>query len=543
MSRATLADLTLPRGADARAIVSAVRRWGIAVLPGFLSADEVARLVAEHRKALTVEAEEVVISPTPTGEMADLNPGRMDRAAFPTVHAVFRNPLFRTVAERYLGRPFCFNYEIYATYEHRTSTPIIDLHFDKVWTFKNYFYLQDTDRAGGAIGFVPGSHRFGRRVARAHISRAQGRALSVRDPHYQAFPNTVDPKDHGEAVYIEAPAGTLIFFDSDVLHCAHALGEGRERRIIRSVSCTLLPPIVEFRKYGRQWWRGASPNPARWAARLLDLDSPLPLRRWLDGTSHGDALLRMGEAYRTGLGVDRDYRESARWLTRAAGLGSAEAWFQLGQIHGGGGFGMPVDHEAAATCWARAGEMGWAAGWGRLGTAHATGLGVAKDEARAAELWERAASAGDPDAMVDLARARRDGAGTPADPASAASWLDRAYLAALGEYQSARYDRSAALLRRLVDLGHTSAMTLLAESYRRGAGVSQRADRAVELWTAAMAGGDATAAFAMGEAYANGLPGLAPDSSAARRAWSRALELGYESARARLEAATPATAG
>ena len=54
------------------------------------------------------------------------------------------------------------------------------------------------------------------------------------------------------------------------------------------------------------------------------------------------AQLKLANAYAQGVGVKQDFTEAARWYSRAAEQGNAEAQYYLGVIHSGG-FVAPAD--------------------------------------------------------------------------------------------------------------------------------------------------------------------------------------------------------
>ncbi|MBL4844389.1 MAG: SEL1-like repeat protein [Planctomycetes bacterium] len=98
-----------------------------------------------------------------------------------------------------------------------------------------------------------------------------------------------------------------------------------------------------------------------------------------------EAAFQLAQAYRGGLGVDRDLALSTRWLKRAADRGYPDAIAELG-------------------------------------VAYATGAGVGKDPARAEKLYEEAARLGQVSAMFFLGRrlAKRG------ETAKGVKWLERA---------------------------------------------------------------------------------------------------------------------
>jgi hypothetical protein len=127
------------------------------------------------------------------------------------------------------------------------------LHFDRRHQLKFIFYLNDVDGENGAFGCIPGSHKYGEYLyykAWAKIlnlepsqkSEIDKRALNVAEdePLYKKIPcilEHVDLKGEGqpnfEKIFVEGVAGSLVIFDTHLLHFGGKVFQGKERWTIK----------------------------------------------------------------------------------------------------------------------------------------------------------------------------------------------------------------------------------------------------------------------------------------------------------------------
>jgi len=139
---------------------------------------------------------------------------------------------------------------------------------------------------------------------------------------------------------------------------------------------------------------------------------------------------RLGNSYKTGTGVSRNYKKAVYWYRKAA-------------------------------------EQGFAVAQNNLAVMYEEGLGVQKDESEAAKWYRRAAEQNDPKAQHSLGIMYRDGQGVPRDPGRAAKWI-----------------------REAVEQGHPGAFKDMGEMYWKGSGVSQNNVRACMWWKLGAMHGD-----------------------------------------------------
>lgn len=109
------------------------------------------------------------------------------------------------------------------------------------------------------------------------------------------------------------------------------------------------------------------------------------------GAAHAQAAL--GDIYRKGSLVPRDFTEAAKWYRRAAEQGDAHAQFNLGASYMAGR-GVPQDDDEAVIWYRRAAEQGDALAQFNLGAMYSSGRGVPQDIVQACMWLNLSASRG-----------------------------------------------------------------------------------------------------------------------------------------------------
>ena len=139
------------------------------------------------------------------------------------------------------------------------------------------------------------------------------------------------------------------------------------------------------------------------------------------------AMTLIGEIYRDGMSVKRDYAEAARWFRLASELGNREAQFELAIMLLQGVEGVSVDRAGAKALLEKAAAQNHAGALYNLGVMAIEGEGDSKpDFTRAADLFRRAAEAGDDNAAYSYGVLLRQGRGVGLDISESALWLKRA---------------------------------------------------------------------------------------------------------------------
>ncbi len=102
------------------------------------------------------------------------------------------------------------------------------------------------------------------------------------------------------------------------------------------------------------------------------------------------AFWEMGNAYREGLGVERDFSEAAEWFSRGVQAGDPSCMTFLGLMHFRGE-GMAEDEETAVELWREAADLDNSDAMLYLGVCCERGLGGVKRCGRKAAEWYRMA--------------------------------------------------------------------------------------------------------------------------------------------------------
>jgi ectoine hydroxylase-related dioxygenase (phytanoyl-CoA dioxygenase family) len=250
-----LGELTVdPDGDLATEVLDRVRRHGIAVLPGMfadrldvLRAEFDATFEAEQAAAEAAGADQQRVRPrfekTDTGRKLTLDRDAKLSALAPTIHEVFSGPLFRDIARSFLGSPSTINRHVIFTDDDSPSDQVLGFHFDELNSLKCYVYLDDIDEQNAPFQVLPGTQTQGRMIRQAEWIRVDDfrriRTL-IFDEFSDEFFYTMFGMFKGLLLtkrrVCTAPAGTVLIFDTDMLHSAGPLGEGRRRRVIRGTS-------------------------------------------------------------------------------------------------------------------------------------------------------------------------------------------------------------------------------------------------------------------------------------------------------------------
>lgn len=140
---------------------------------------------------------------------------------------------------------------------------------------------------------------------------------------------------------------------------------------------------------------------------------------------HDEAQYRLGNMYRTGIGVAPDFETAIHWYELAAEQGNANAQYHLGDMYREG-LGVAPDFEKATHWYELAAEQGNANAQYHLGNMYRKGLGVEPDLDLAACWYRFAAEQGLVQAQLNLGDMYRNGLGVAQDLEEANRWYRRA---------------------------------------------------------------------------------------------------------------------
>ena len=107
-----------------------------------------------------------------------------------------------------------------------------------------------------------------------------------------------------------------------------------------------------------------------------------------------------------GRGVVQNYKTAARWCSKAAAQGSADAQYLLGSMYYQG-VGVKQSYGEAAVWYGKAVEQQQPVALYDLGICYYYGQGVARNRDKAIELWKVSAELGFEDAVETLKELRK----------------------------------------------------------------------------------------------------------------------------------------
>ena len=261
----------------------------------------------------------------------------------------------------------------------------------------------------------------------------------------------------------------------------------------------------------------------------------------------GDAKAQteLGQMYRNGNGVPKDYAEAVKWYRKAAAQGNAIAQDNLGWMYCGGD-GVPKDRTEAVRWFRKAAEQGYADAQRDLGASYQVGDGVPKDSTEAVKWFRKAADQGDYAALCCLGEILAKGDGVPKDSAEAAKWCrkgaDQGYIdfeRILGlkyrDGDGVPKDSAEALkwLRKAADDGDAFGQFFLGFMYGSGDDVPKDDAEAVKWYRKAADQGVAIAQCSLGSMYANG-DGVPKDDAEAVKWFRKAADQGYATGQLKL---------
>lgn len=183
-------------------------------------------------------------------------------------------------------------------------------------------------------------------------------------------------------------------------------------------------------------------------------------------------------------GLPRDTASGRAWIERAALRGHAEAAYALARIDWEGRDGTG-DKSRALVSLRRSAELGWGRAAETLGTMLRQGTGIERDAVEARGWLERAARQGRPGAKLELAEMLRRGEGGARDDA-----------------------RALRLVEEVAARGVQAAQRMRAEMKAAGLGTAPDPSVLRAFLEHAAQGGDASAAYELGQGLVEGRFGL-----------------------------------
>lgn len=206
-------------------IISRLKEDGIVIFPNFLSRVELDLMNEDFEALVKSTGRGIKKFPLEKGEGVGVTRKKFKESDFPSTAEFYNRPFMHQIASRYVHPTANLNSQIYVVRDVvGTTTYANDLHFDVKKCLKFFLYLNDVNANNGAFEFSAGTHKWVedlRRSDRADEITFENRELSRQLPYSE---------EH--VIPLEAAAGTLFVFDTDIFHRTGTTSMG-ERKIMR----------------------------------------------------------------------------------------------------------------------------------------------------------------------------------------------------------------------------------------------------------------------------------------------------------------------
>ncbi|KAF9118190.1 hypothetical protein BGW39_001391 [Mortierella sp. 14UC] len=223
-----------------------------------------------------------------------------------------------------------------------------------------------------------------------------------------------------------------------------------------------------------------------------------------------DAQVALGDMYRNGEGVQKDYQAAMVWYLKMANQGDCQAQSKVGCLYRDG-LGVKQDYSTALKWYLKAAEQGNAIAQCNVAYFYEEGQGVAQDYSQAKDWYLRAASQGNALGQCNLGYLYEHGQGVPQD-----------------------YDQAMKLYFKAAEQGHGTAKQNIGSLYHNGRGVPKDPTKAMEWYRKAADQGKAPAQYRIGVFYKQG-QGVGKDDSKAREWFKKAADQGFAKAKEQLD--------
>jgi hypothetical protein len=166
------------------------------------------------------------------GKSARIGSLETNRIKNPPIAKAFESKELNKIKDKVFNNSCNFT-EIFLTHEFTNSNGIERngfLHFDRIWTFKYFYYLSDVDTINdGPLHVVPASHYMGAMLRTRQIGKPyehQDNRIQINYPEiYDEIKENIKP--------IFGKAGTLVIFNTDTFHMGGNVSGNNERKVCR----------------------------------------------------------------------------------------------------------------------------------------------------------------------------------------------------------------------------------------------------------------------------------------------------------------------
>ncbi|MDF1823599.1 MAG: phytanoyl-CoA dioxygenase family protein [Verrucomicrobiales bacterium] len=216
-------ELQFSEGFEA-SLLSDLRDVGVVKVFGATTPGEIEKLNAEFEEILAADQSGVRDLGVEVGGGKKLIRHELEGAVFPETIRYFTQQWMQNLSDLYWGNTRVLNDNVFVTREIPGTKHLAqDLHFDVQETLKFFLYLNDVTAENGAFSCVPRS-----------LSLTKEKRQEIGDE--VSYENREYTRDHPfseeEIVPVEAAAGTIIVFTTEVWHRAGLVSSG-ERRVMR----------------------------------------------------------------------------------------------------------------------------------------------------------------------------------------------------------------------------------------------------------------------------------------------------------------------
>jgi ectoine hydroxylase-related dioxygenase (phytanoyl-CoA dioxygenase family) len=213
---------------DVSAVVKRLEADGVVLVPGYLDAAAIAQATREAHELFERTPSWAHHEDYSVGQSVRMERADVDRAAFPVISSAFVRSELESVVSTLFGEGYILSRTIYAILDTVGSvTHVQQLHYDKMRHLKSFIYLTDVGIENGPFHCLPGSQLVAREAQRENREKH----IVPSDADVRQLPDGLG----GLGTPVLGKAGTLILFDSDILHHAGVVVAG-ERLAVRSLS-------------------------------------------------------------------------------------------------------------------------------------------------------------------------------------------------------------------------------------------------------------------------------------------------------------------
>lgn len=206
-------------------ILNGLKKDGLVILPNYIQEAVLEGLNKEFENLLVTRSRAIKAFDLEKGAGVGITRSKLKEKEFPYTHWFYNQPLMHDIKDKYVHPTAPLNSKIYVVNDVvGTTTYANTLHYDVQKCLKFFIYLNDVTANNGAFEFIGGTHHWVENIRRS--SDASNITFENRD-----FSRKL-PFDESHVIPLEAKAGTMFIFDTDIFHRTGTTSLG-ERKIMR----------------------------------------------------------------------------------------------------------------------------------------------------------------------------------------------------------------------------------------------------------------------------------------------------------------------